>query len=87
MPKKHFSPLIYFLHASIKKHLLETFLQKKIPLFQTFCSFISLILYEPFENNEDTADISGNISYVICILMECNEIKKQQILELYVEIA
>ena len=52
-----------------------------------FCSFISLILYEPFENNEDTADVSGNISYVICILIECNEIKKQQILELYVEIA
>ena len=42
-----------------------------------FCSFISLILLEPFfksKNKEDTADISGNMH------------KIQLILELYVEI-
>ena len=66
MPNERLSPLTCFPPTSLKKPLLETFVEKKFPPLQMFCSFISLILYEPFaksENKEDTTDISGNIQF------------------------
>ena len=85
MPNKRFFPLTCFPHASPKKLLLETFAEKKkFPPLQTLCSFISLILYEPFaksENKEDTADISENMQFSYGI--QQNKIhKKQPIIEL-----
>ena len=66
MPNKPLLPLTCFPHASLKKLLLETFVEKKISSISNVLHFISLILYEPFVKNEimeDTADISGNMQF------------------------
>ena len=58
------SPRFVVFHTPPSKSICQKRLQKrKFPPFQTFSSFISLVLHEPFfksKNQEDTADI-GNI--------------------------
>ena len=54
-----------------QKTFVRNVCRKKFPPFQMFCSFISLILHEPFfksKNKEDTADISENIHKIQLIL-------------------
>ena len=60
VPNKHLSPLICFPHASLKKHLWATFVEKKILSISNVLEFHLSILYEPFaksENKKDAADI------------------------------
>ena len=65
-------PYLFSTHLP-QKTFVRNVCRRKFPPFQMLCSFISLILHEPFfksQNKEENANILGNIH------------KKQLILEL-----